>query len=191
MKKSILLAFYFTLALHVIHAQNVKFYNVVEEKGRFIVSNTILMEVASDNTIWGYYGWAAQGLSEYYLSGKIEGAKIIGTLTTLSDNTYSEPINWTVLPNAIKASTPMGIDHVNSSTASPISEDALLTFYEEPSFNSKLMASDYMPSGKNAQIVQVGKVEKNKDSNEGYNIWYKVKTNDIEGWVFGAMHVLF
>jgi hypothetical protein len=85
----------------------------------------------------------------------------------------------------------LGITRVDASETNYL-EDALnLTFYEQPAFNAKQITSDYSPAGKNARIIQLGKIEKNNDGSNTYNIWYKVKTNDMEGWVFGAMQIVF
>ena len=188
--KSFLISVCLILTVQVVTAQNIKFFNTVEEQGLFIVSNTIVLDVASDNTFSGYYGWAAQGQEEYFISGKIEGTKITGTQTSLSDAS-EKAFNWTLLPGAIKAISPTGVARVDDSKSNPLEEVMALTFYEQPTLGAKRIVSDYIPSGKNARIVQLGKFEKNNDGSNTYNIWYKVKTNDMEGWVFGAMQVVF
>jgi len=188
--KSLIISVFCTLAVQIMAAQNIKYFNTVEDQGRFIVSNTIVLDIAADNTFSGYYGWAAQGQEEFFISGKIEGSKITGTQTSLS-NKSEKAINWTLLPEAIKATSPIGIARVEASKSNPLEEVMALTFYEQPAFGAKQIVSDYSPSGKNARIVQLGKLEKNNEGSSAYNIWYKVKTNDLEGWVFGAVQVVF
>ena len=188
--KSVFITICLTLIVQVVTAQNIKFFNNTDEQGRFVVSNTVLLDIASDNTFSGYYGWAAQGQEEYFIVGKIEGTKITGTKISLSDKS-EKAINWTILPDAIKASSPLGITRVDASETNYLEDVLNLTFYEQPAFNAKQITSDYNPAGKNARIIQLGKIEKNNEGSNTYNIWYKVKTNDMEGWVFGAMQIVF
>ncbi|MFN5319615.1 MAG: hypothetical protein ACK5CY_12310 [Bacteroidia bacterium] len=155
--KTLIISVCLIITTQVISAQNIKFFNNTDEQGRFVVSNTILLDIASDNTFSGYYGWAAQGQEEYFIIGKIEGTKITGTKISLSDKS-EKAINWTILPDAIKASSPLGITRVDASETNYL-EDALnLTFYEQPAFNAKQITCDYSPAVKNARIIQLVKI---------------------------------
>jgi hypothetical protein len=62
--------------------------------------------------------------------------------------------------------------------------------YELPNKNSKILNRKAKLSNKGFKIIEIGKMEKNNDEYNPYNIWYKIKNNQIEGWVFGLIQVL-
>ena len=70
-----------------------------------------------------------------------------------------------------------------------IFKDKLFTIYETPDFNATSIKIDYDLSDKGFSILEIGKMERDLTNPGYFNIWYKIKNNEMEGWVFGLVSV--
>jgi hypothetical protein len=143
--------------------------------------------------ITGFAGWSAQAEFPGYLKGQLDGNTITGTLTSFGGG--EEPISITIDQNSI--STTWG--YLTNEDGSPIkmsveTEDLFayktITIYEQPNFNSKVLATDLAAENKGFVITEIGQIETNPEYPEEFNIWYKVKNSQFEGWVFGLVNSL-
>jgi len=166
------------------------YYSAKEEELAFdnpviFVNKMVLYSVGQD--IYGFSGFVAQGSpTEGYIVGKKKGNEIIAKKYSLMDGTISPEFKLTILPKSIaslsnheKITIPMdSIDFF---------EEQTLSIYQLSNFKSKVLVSDYDLQNKGFKLIEIGKMEKNGDE---YNIWYKIKNKDFEGWVFGLIRTI-
>jgi hypothetical protein len=55
---------------------------------------------------------------------------------------------------------------------------------------SKIILSNSTLAKKGFELIEIGKMEKGNDDLQKYDIWYKIKNNEVEGWVYGLIDVL-
>ena len=144
-------------------------------------------------TIVGFAGWSAQAESPGYIEGQLDGNTITGTWTSFGGG--QEPITLTLDQNTV--STAWGF--LTNEDGSPIKmhveteelfDYKTITVYEEPNFASKILAQDLDAENKGFAVIEIGKMDKNPDYPEESNIWYKVKNDQVEGWVYGLIDSL-
>jgi hypothetical protein len=143
----------------------------------------------SDKTIKGFVGWASQGDSEYYISGNLVNGTYIGDVYCVGsvENCASLKGKFQLkIENMnLKLSGEARVDHDEI----PIYNGkhffhggALTDLLIEPKIGSKILKPNIIDLG--AEILAIGNYEKINDT---YNLWYKVKINDVIGWVFGGL----
>jgi hypothetical protein len=162
-----------------------------EKIGKFMYVDRIVLHTSGKNVI-GYYGWAAQGEAEYYIVGKLNRNEINGVKYSLYDST-SESFKLTINSKSIK-----GLSFVNEAIPKdPIDlfnyengNSSNFNLYKAPNLKSKILRRQFILSNKGFKLIEIGKMEKNNVGNTPYNIWYKVRNDEIEGWVYGLISVL-
>jgi hypothetical protein len=174
----------------------VSYYTSVLE-GKFIFVDRIVL-YTNNNKVTGFYGWAAQTESAYYLVGEKRGNVIVGQMQGL-DGREKSPFTLKILKN-----TAVGLSHLGK--AVPIDVDDIFkskdgysyfdnrtfTIYQSQDKASAPVKINYEISDKGFRLVEIGKIEKcpDQDCYTEYDIWYKIKNKDIEGWVFGLIRTL-
>ena len=163
----------------------------LEEEGKFIFVDRFVLYTHGQE-VTGFYGWTAQGNAEFYLKGKLNGNVIIGKQYSLYD-TSSTNFKVTISSKSI-----IGLSHIDKEVPVDTTDlfgnevDSPITFdiYEIPSKKSKILHNQFILSNKGFKLIEIGEIEKNNDEYSPYNIWYKIKNNEFEGWVFGLIQVL-
>jgi len=167
------------------------YYSVIEDKFIF-VDRFVLYTTGQD--VVGFYGSAAQGSSEYYLVGKLTGNEITGTKYSLFDSS-TEKFTLKVSPKSISGLSNLEKTEVPVDTAAQFhTEEGVVKqnfdIYELPNRSSKILAKEYKFENKGFNIIEIGKMEKSNDKDYPYDIWYKIKNKDFEGWVFGIISII-
>jgi hypothetical protein len=144
-------------------------------------------------TIVGFAGWSAQAESPGYIEGQLDGNMIIGTWTSFGGG--EEPISITLEQNSISTNWGYPFTEVGAPLKMPVETEELfdyktITVYEEPNFASKILVQDLDAENKGFAVIEIGKMDKNPDYPEESNIWYKVKNDQVEGWVYGLIDSL-
>jgi serine/threonine protein kinase len=163
----------------------------MQEEGKFMFVDRFVLYTHGQDVI-GFYGWAAQSESEFYLIGKLKGNEILGTKYSLSDSS-STKFKINISPKSIIGMSLIDKEVPIDTTDLFGKEDDFTNIhdiYELPNKNSKILNRKAKLSNKGFKIIEIGKMEKNNDEYNPYNIWYKIKNNQIEGWVFGLIQVL-
>jgi hypothetical protein len=143
--------------------------------------------------ITGFAGWSAQAEFPGYLKGQLDGNTITGTLISFGGE--EEPISITVDQNSISTTWGYPFTEDGAPLKMPVETEDLfvyktITIYEQPNFNSKALATDLAAENKGFVITEIGQTETNPEYPEEFNIWYKVKNSQFEGWVFGLVNSL-
>ena len=144
-------------------------------------------------TIVGFAGWSAQAEFPGYLKGQLDGNTITGTLISFGGD--EEPISISVDQNSISTIWGYPFNEVGTPNQLSVETEDLfayktITIYEQPNFNSKVLATDLAAENKGFVITEIGQIETNPEYPEEFNIWYKVKNSQFEGWVFGLVNSL-
>ena len=163
----------------------------MEEESKFIFVDRFVLYTHGQDVI-GFYGWAAQGTSEFYLIGKLKGNEIHGTKYSLDDSS-STKFKINISPKSIIGMSVIDNEvPIDTTDLFGKEDDFANTYdvYELPNKTSKILNSKAKLSNKGFKIIEIGKMEKNNDEYNPYNIWYKIKNNQVEGWVFGLIQVL-
>lgn len=160
----------------------------LQEADKFIFVDKLVLYTSGQNVI-GFYGWSAQNSSEFYLIGKRKGNEINGLQYSLFDNSSTE-FKLKILSKSI-----VGLSHLEQEV--PVDTTDLFAreddfeseydIYEMPNKKSKKIHSQFQLVNNGFKLIEIGKMEKNGDE---YNIWYKVKSKDFEGWVFGLIRTI-
>jgi len=139
---------------------------------------------STDQDVYGFCGFVAQGSpTEEYIIGKKNGNEIIAKKYSLTSGKVSTEFKLTLLPKSIVS---LSKNEKITIPADKIDffEGQTLSIYKLPSIKSKVIVSDYDLENKDFKLIEIGKMEKKDDE---YNIWYKIKNKDFEGWVFGLI----
>lgn len=166
------------------------YYSEKEEELAFgnsvIFINKLVLYTEGDD-VYGFYGFVAQGSpTEDYIVGKKKGNEIIAKKYSLFDSVVSPEFKLTIKPKSVTTLSP---DEKVTIPKDSIDffEEQTLSIYELPNIKSKVLVSDYNLKNKGFKLIEIGKMEKNGDE---YNIWYKIKNKDFEGWVFGLIRTI-
>jgi hypothetical protein len=154
---------------------------------KWVVANKLIMDINGQN-VNGYYGWAAQGESDYYFEGKVNGSVITGKKYLLSDGTESS-IVINLIKNSASIISPIGKVIIPMDATEIFDDTKIMTIYEQPDFTKQIIKSDYELFNKGFTLIEIGKMEKDQNNSDSYNIWYKIKNTSLEGWVFGLIRV--
>lgn len=154
--------------------------------GPVVEANRIVLYTLGEN-VSGYYGWASQGEEVYHITGKIFENKITGNKFSLFDG-KSSPVTLTLGENAVSLESPVGPVTVPAVNQDLFSE-APVTIHESPSFASKIILNKQSIKGRGFTIIEIGKMSKSTVDPVGFNIWYKIKNAETEGWVFGLLNI--
>jgi hypothetical protein len=150
-----------------------------QEDDKFATTNRIVLFTKEQNVV-GFYGWSAQGEDDSYFEGKLNGNIISGRKYSLIDGKAS-PITINVLPNSISTNSPIGKVIIPIDKDDLFTDVKIFTVYEQQSTSSKIIENEYELNNKGFSLVEIGKMENG-------NVWYKIKNNNIEGWVFGLLY---
>ena len=167
--------------------QGISNYYKVDDGGRWIIGERIVMNLNGQD-VKGYYGNAAQGIDEYYFEGKLKGNVITGTKYELYNGTTTSIITMNVLQKSISMVSRFGKVSIPLDNQD-LFKDKVFTIYETPDFNATSIKIDYDLSDKGFSILEIGKMERDLTNPGYFNIWYKIKNNEMEGWVFGLVSV--
>ena len=159
---------------------------------RYMSSQRVVLQRNGQN-ITGFAGWSAQSEFPGYIKGQLDGNTITGTLTSFTGD--EEPISFTLDQNSISTTWGYLTNEDGSPIKMPVETENLfvyktITVYEEPNFASKILVQDLDAENKGFAITEIGKMETNPEFPEEFNIWYKVKNSQFEGWVFGLVNSL-
>jgi hypothetical protein len=146
----------------------------------------------TDNAIKGYVGWASQGDGEYFISGDLVNGSFIGDVFNISCsgdcNSFQGKFQLKIDNLKLKVS---GDAHLNNDEIPVYNglhffQGALTNLINEPLMGSKVLLSSIINSENeiSAEILEIGNYEK---LNGEYNLWYKVKINNVTGWIFGGL----
>jgi hypothetical protein len=144
----------------------------------------------SKNEIKGFFGKAGQDLSADFISGTFFNDSYIGDLY---------PIGWESGGESSVGKIQLKIENFNLKLSGhgfhneiPLytgkhffNGGALTNLLIEPKMGSKeLMTKIINDDDMGAEILEIGNYEK---INGEYNLWYKVKINEVIGWVFAGL----
>jgi len=159
--------------------------------GPVLQSDYAVLQV-TEKTIKGFVGWASQGDAEYYISGYLLNGAYIGDVFSIGcEEDCTIPVGKFQLKIEnlkLKLSGDARVDHdeIPSYTGKHyFNGDALTNLLIEPKMGSKeLMTKIINDDDMGAEILEIGNYEK---INGEYNLWYKVKINEVIGWVFAGL----
>ena len=136
----------------------------------------------------GYYGWAAQGMSDVYFAGIRKGNTFYGKSYEFYDKS-DKNFKMTFSGNAVTVNSPMGIARVPAKKKEMF-EGMKKNIYESPNLTSKVLATDMDLQNKGFKLVEIGEMGKLEDTEDSsYDVWYKIKNDTLEGWVLGLLRV--
>jgi len=160
--------------------------DVVLISGPVIEANRLVLYTKGHDVV-GYYGWASQGEESYFLSGKINDNIITGKKYSLYNNSAT-PLKIVVSNKTARTMSPTG--NINlPATKEDLFLDKKNTIYETPDTLSRVIERDYELANKGFNLVEIGGRGKTNDQYSPFNIWYRIKNERIEGWVFGLLSV--
>jgi hypothetical protein len=146
----------------------------------------------SDKKIKGFVGWASQGGSEYYISGNLVNGIYIGDVYCVGsvENCMATEgrFQLKIEDMKLKLSGDARVDH----DVIPLYNGkhffhggAKTDLLMHPKIESNILKTNFVNNDEmGAEILEIGNYEK---INEEYNVWYKVKIDNITGWVFGGL----
>jgi hypothetical protein len=62
-----------------------------------------------------------------------------------------------------------------------------LSFYEHPDRNARVLKSDFEIGNKGFTLIEIGKFDRTGDESRPFDIWYRIKNANIDGWVLGLV----
>jgi hypothetical protein len=153
-----------------------------------VLANLVVFQTDGE-LIRGYYGWAAQGMQELYFTGTKNGNTVIGKAYTLNDKT-EQNFKMKILGSYVSIlESPMGGEKVPA-RKKDLFEDRQLTIYMNSDKKSTVLANDLNLGNKGFKLIEIGEMEKMEDTEESeYNVWCKIKNQNMEGWVLGLMRI--
>lgn len=161
------------------------------EISKFIFIDRFVLYIHGEKVL-GYYGWAAQGQDEFYLEGKLIGNEINGIKYSLYDSS-STKFNIKLNSNSVSGMSILD-QEVRVDTMDIFGKqdenETKFNIYALPNMESKIILSNSTLAKKGFKLIEIGKFEKGDDDFQKYDIWYKIKNNDVEGWVYGLIDVL-
>jgi hypothetical protein len=160
-------------------------YSKVEETMKFIIANKVVMQV-ENNQVRGFYGWAAQGESSFYFEGNLTGNEVKGSKYDLSSK-ESSPFNCKIKGNSLSFESPSGPVIISKSSNDLIENFGSYNVFSQPDIASPIIQSNVSLKEKHFQIIAISKFGSTGDQYQPYNVWYKVKNNNLEGWVIGVI----
>lgn len=138
--------------------------------------------------IRGFYGWAAQGMQDLFFIGTKSGNTITGKSYDFADKSENN-FKLVISGNFVIVESPMGMTKVPAKKKDFFMEKEL-TIYELPNKNSRVIAKDLNLQNKGFKLIEIGDMDKLDEGEYArYDIWYKIKNNTTEGWVFGLLSV--
>jgi hypothetical protein len=161
------------------------------EISKFIFIDRFVLYIYGEKVL-GYYGWAAQGQDEFYLEGKLIGNEINGIKYSLYDSS-STKFNIKLNSNSVSGMSILDREVLVDTLDIFGKQDEYETkfnIYEFPNMKSKIILSNSTLAKKGFELIEIGKMEKGNDDLQKYDIWYKIKNNEVEGWVYGLIDVL-
>lgn len=161
------------------------------EISKFIFIDRFVLYIYGEKVL-GYYGWAAQGQDEFYLEGKLIGNEINGIKYSLYDSS-STKFNIKLNSNSVSGMSILDQEVLVDTLDIFGKQDEYETkfnIYEFPNMKSKIILSNSTLAKKGFELIEIGKMEKGNDDLQKYDIWYKIKNNEVEGWVYGLIDVL-
>lgn len=147
----------------------------------------------SEKSIKGFVGWASQGSSEYFISGNLLNGTYIGDVFCVGsvqncDYLKTGKFQLKIENMKLKLSGDARVDHDEIPAYNGIhffNGGALTDLLDQPKMGSKVLLTNISNNDEmGAQIIEIGSFEK---INDEYNLWYKVKINDVVGWIFGGL----
>ncbi len=164
----------------------------IQEEDRWMSSQRIVLHRVGQK-ITGFAGWSAQGENPGYIEGELNGNSISGKWISFSGD--EEPISISIALNSISTGWGFLTNEDGSPIKIPVETEDLfigknLTIYEQPDFTSKILIAELDAENKGFKIIEIGEMATDPEYDPGLNIWYKVKNNLFEGWVFGLIDSL-
>lgn len=143
----------------------------------------------SDGTnIRGFYGWAAQGMQDVFFVGSKSGNTITGKSYDFGDKSENN-FKMVISGNFVIVESPMGMAKVPAKKKD-FFLDKELTIYESPDKNARVIAKDFNLQNKGFKLIEIGEMDKLDEGEYArFDLWYKIKNNTTEGWVFGLLSV--
>ncbi|MFD3407588.1 hypothetical protein SKC37_02875 [Aquirufa sp. HETE-83D] len=153
-----------------------------------VLANLVVFQTDGD-LIRGYYGWAAQGMQELYFTGTKNGNTVIGKAYSFIDKA-EQNFKMKILGSYVSiVDSPMGGERVPVKKKD-LFEDKQLTIYLNSDKKSTVLARDLDLGKKGFKLVEIGEMEKLEDTDESeYNVWCKIKNQNMEGWVLGLLRI--
>ena len=149
-----------------------------QDDDKYATTNRVVLFTKEQNVV-GFYGWSAQGEDDCYFEGKLNGNIITGKKYSLDGK--PSPMTISVFPKSISTNSPLGKVIIPLDKDDLFTDEKIFTIYEQPISNSKIIEDKYELNNKGFSLVEIGKMENG-------NVWYKIKNNSIEGWVFGLLY---
>lgn len=146
----------------------------------------------SDKTIKGFIGWASQGNADYYISGSLKNKSYSGNVYFIGcENNCKTPVGQfelTIKDSKLKLTGNTNVGH----NEIPIYKGKHFfdignqsNLMSEANRKARILIKNFTNDHKKGvEILEIGKYEK---INDEYNLWYKVKINNMIGWVFGGL----
>lgn len=160
--------------------------DVIMGSSPVIVGKLIIFQ-ADGEFIRGFYGYAAQGEQNMYFTGTRKGNIIVGKSYNFYDRS-EENFKMTISGNSVSFETLA--DKIKVPLRKKEIFDKQLTVYQNPNKNSTVLSKDLDLEKKGFKLVEIGEMEKMEDTEDSeYNIWCKIKNQNMEGWVLGLFRV--
>ncbi|MBM3448261.1 MAG: hypothetical protein FJX90_04040 [Bacteroidetes bacterium] len=160
-------------------------YSKVEETMKFIIANKVVMQL-ENNQVRGFYGWAAQGESSFYFEGNLNENEIKGSKYDLYTK-QSSPFNCKIKGNSLSLESPSGPVIISKSSDDLIENFGSYNIFSKPDIASPIIQSNVSLKENHFQIIAISKFGSTGDQYQPYNVWYKVKSDNLEGWVVGVI----
>jgi hypothetical protein len=160
--------------------------DVIMGSSPVIVGKLIIFQ-ADGEFIRGFYGYAAQGEQNMYFTGTRKGNVIVGKSYNFYDKS-EDNFKLTLMGNFVSFET--SEDKIKLPAKRKDIVDKQLTVYQNPDKKSTVLARDLDLEKKGFKLIEIGEMEKMEDTEDSeYNVWCKIKNQNMEGWVLGLFRV--
>jgi hypothetical protein len=122
-----------------------------------------------------------------YFTGTRKGNVIVGKSYNFYDKS-EDNFKLTLMGNFVSFET--SEDKIKLPAKRKDIVDKQLTIYRNPNKKSTVLARDLDLAKKGFKLVEIGEMEKKEDTEDSeYNVWCKIKNQNMEGWVLGLLSV--
>ena len=146
----------------------------------------------------GVIGWSAQGMNIYYIEGTLSGKSYTGDVYALYyENGNPSKINpvgrfeliiedsrIVILRHPVGHNLTIISNQISKVYGDPSFFEGS-TVFAEPNRNANVIY--ILPENQKCNILEVGKLE---SLNGQTNLWYRIKTGNVTGWIFGDLDIL-
>ncbi|MFN5673789.1 MAG: hypothetical protein ACK46W_01810, partial [Bacteroidota bacterium] len=166
-----------------------------DENSRFLETIFVILQI-TENNLKGFVRRTSQAESSYFISGQLLNGTYLGGMFYIGlcdDNCLSDVNKFQLKIENLKLKLSSDghffIDEIPLYNGKHYFVENQTNLLIEPKIGTKEVMTNIGNNDKiDVKIIEIGNYEK---INGAYDLWYKVKINDVTGWVFGGLNGLF